>query len=308
MEYIGYKLVFSTAVHFGEGNLEDSGNKLYADTIFSALCHEAVSLGCIDKLISCVQNSNVKLSDAFPFIDDTYYVPKPMVSLDSDKSADDKKKTKKLEYISGDLIYEYLNGSMDIVAESEKLAKLGISDIRTQASINANEDTRPYSVGTYTFSENAGLYLIIGYNDEEGLHLIRDLLISLSFTGIGGKRSSGLGKFELHNATLPDCLIKKISDAEYSNRVMSLSIGMCEDEELEDICRNARYLLSKRSGFISSSTYANKLVKKQDSYLFRSGSIFSKPFTGIIRDVSIKGTHPVYCYANPIFMEVSDNE
>ena len=29
---------------------------------------------------------------------------------------------------------------------------------------------------------------------------------------------------------------------------------------------------------------------------------------GLIKDVSIKGKHPVYRYANPIFMEVSNDK
>ena len=41
MEYMIYKLHFTTAVHFGQGTLADTGHRLMADTIFSALCHEA---------------------------------------------------------------------------------------------------------------------------------------------------------------------------------------------------------------------------------------------------------------------------
>ena len=89
---------------------------------------------------------------------------------------------------------------------------------------------------------------------------------------------------------------------------MSLSIGMCDDTDLENVCENSNYILSKRSGFINSSTYSDNIVKKQDFYLFRAGSVFSRPFKGLIKDVSIKGKHPVYRYANPIFMEVSNDK
>ena len=60
MEYTGYKLVFSTSVHFGNGSLENSDNRIYADTIFSALCHEAVKLECIEELVSYVKNEKDK--------------------------------------------------------------------------------------------------------------------------------------------------------------------------------------------------------------------------------------------------------
>lgn len=308
MEYTGFKLVFSTSVHFGNGSLENSDNKIYADTIFSALCHEAVKLECIEELVSYVKNEKIKLSDAFPFIGDRYYIPKPMITIESERNIDDKKKAKKLEFINVNLIDEYLDGSMDIKRESEILSNLGKSDIITRAVIQTNEDTKPYSVGTYLFSEGAGLYLIVGYSDEDALNMITKLLHSLSYVGIGGKVSSGLGKFNSEQVKLPVSLTDKIKRAEESSSVMSLSVGMCDDTDLENVCENSKYILAKRSGFINSSTYSDNVVKKQDSYLFRSGSVFSRPFKGLIKDVAIIGKHPVYRYANPIFMEVSNDK
>ena len=308
MEYTGFKLAFSTSVHFGNGSLENSDNKIYADTIFSALCHEAVKLECIEELVSYVKNEKIKLSDAFPFIGDSYYIPKPMITIESERNIDDKKKAKKLEFINVNLIDEYLDGSMDIKRESEIISNLGKSDIITRAVIQTNEDTKPYSVGTYLFSEGAGLYLIVGYRDEDALNMITKLLRSLSYVGIGGKVSSGLGKFNSEQVKLPVSITDKIKRAEESSSVMSLSVGMCDDMELENVCENSNYILSKRSGFINSSTYSDNIVKKQDFYLFRAGSVFSRPFKGLIKDVSIKGKHPVYRYANPIFMEVSNGK
>lgn len=308
MEYTGYKLVFSTSVHFGNGSLENSDNRIYADTIFSALCHEAVKLECIEELVSYVKNEKIKLSDAFPFIGDSYYIPKPMITTESERNIDDKKKAKKLEFINVDLIDEYLDGSMDIKRESEIISNLGKSGTITRAGIQTNEDTKPYSVGTYSFTAGAGLYLILGYSDEKALNTIKKLINSLSYIGIGGKVSSGLGKFKAERVKLPVSLIEKIEKAETSKNVMSLSIGMCDDTDLENVCENSNYILSKRSGFINSSTYSDNIVKKQDFYLFRAGSVFSRPFKGLIKDVSIKGKHPVYRYANPIFMEVSNDK
>ena len=197
---------------------------------------------------------------------------------------------------------------MDIKRESEILSNLGKSDIITRAVIQTNEDTKPYSVGTYLFSEGAGLYLIVGYRDEDALNMITKLLRSLSYVGIGGKVSSGLGKFNSEQVKLPVSITDKIKRAEESSSVMSLSVGMCDDMELENVCENSNYILSKRSGFINSSTYSDNIVKKQDFYLFRAGSVFIRPFKGLIKDVSIKGKHPVYRYANPIFMEVSNGK
>ena len=42
MKYIAYKLKFSTGVHFGNGSLDNTEYTFCADTLFSALCIEAV--------------------------------------------------------------------------------------------------------------------------------------------------------------------------------------------------------------------------------------------------------------------------
>ena len=42
MEYKAYKLRFLTGVHFGKGSLDDTSYAFCADTLFSALCIEAL--------------------------------------------------------------------------------------------------------------------------------------------------------------------------------------------------------------------------------------------------------------------------
>lgn len=42
MEYKAYKLKFLTGVHFGKGSLDDTSYAFCADTLFSALCIEAL--------------------------------------------------------------------------------------------------------------------------------------------------------------------------------------------------------------------------------------------------------------------------
>ena len=62
------KLNFITAIHSGEGSLADSNHVFYADTLFSALCHEAILTGGQDRLnrfINMVQNNDMKFSDKF---------------------------------------------------------------------------------------------------------------------------------------------------------------------------------------------------------------------------------------------------
>ncbi len=313
MNYTGYKFQFTTAVHFGKNHLDDSEITVNADTLFSALCHEAVMNGSLDELINAVNKGELRISDAFPYYENTYYVPKPMLPVirEEDYGSEIRKKVKKMEYIPSDKVELYLKGKLNIEAESEKLSCIGIHEVRTMVSIMENRDAEPYTVGAFRFASNCGLYVIIAYDNDEVLYLIEELLINLQYSGLGGKRNSGLGKFVLHNADISESFADSLKcgadEPEKSERkYMSLSVSMCADEEIDNICDNSRFLLIRRSGFVSSPDYSEIFLKKKDVYFFKSGSVFEKRFEGTIKDVSAGGKHPVYRYAFPVFVEVPE--
>ena len=93
------KLYFESPVHFGEKRLSESKITFSADTLFSALMIEAVGLGKEDEFYQLASNNLVKFSDAFPFIDQYYYIPKPMFNLKLEKEDENLSKAfKKLLY------------------------------------------------------------------------------------------------------------------------------------------------------------------------------------------------------------------
>ena len=85
---------------------------------------------------------------------------------------------------------------------------------------------------------------------------------------------------------------------------MLLSSALPKQEELNQALEGANYLLQKRSGFVSSVTYADEQRKKRDLYTMQAGSCFQHPFQGDIYDVGRGGAHPVYRYAKALFLEV----
>ena len=123
----------------------------------------------------------------------------------------------------------------------------------------------------------------------------------LSLSGIGGKKNSGLGHFRYNTVELPKELNQRLNT---KGEVMTLSVSLPTEDELENILDDSRYLLVKRSGFIDSYTYSKEQRRKKDIYLFKSGSCFNKTYQGDIYNVSSGGSHPVYKYAKPIFMGV----
>lgn len=307
MEYRIYKLRFKGMVHLGNTGLEDANHFFYADTLFSALCHEAIKAGndSLERLYELAHSGRLGFSDAFPYIGNEYYIPKPYLKIESDNMSGDsnvKKAYKKLKYIPVSELGAYLKGEYDVL-NTEASNTFGKSQLKTSVSIRGEDETQPYRVGMYSFNENSGLYIIVSYDSDDTIDFAEQLLESLSYSGIGGKRNSGLGRFDLVNASIPDVLKERL-DAD-GKTYMVISACLPKDGELDTSMTGAHYALIKRSGFVMSDTYADEQMRKRDIYIFKSGSCFSNKFEGDIYDVSTaSGRHPVYRYAKPMFLEV----
>lgn len=324
MEYKIYKLRFKTGVHFGNGLLNDSINTVKADTLFSALYLEALNIGKNDELYKMANDSRLFISDAMPYIkNDIFLVPKPMILVKTDKKQDKdeiennsviKKRVKNIKFLPITNLDDFLNGDIEKIQDDS--LKTGYFEGMTKARVRSHDengipiDTLPYHVGVYNFDENAGLYIITAYEDEEVIKLIEELLTSLSHTGIGGKRTSGLGKFDLERRDLASDFANKlftkkhISDKIFK-KYMTLSTSLPKDDELDNALINSSYLMEKRSGFIYSTTYSDEFRRKKDMYVFSSGSCFENLFDGDVYDVSEgQNTHKVYRYAKPLFLGV----
>jgi len=299
-----YKLNFLTAVHFGSGSLTDAGSRLAADTIFSALCLEASEAAEITCLAELAESGGLLFSDAMPFIGDTLYLPKPAVRVQTEQDGDSiiKKHFKKLKYIPWDKLADYLQGKIEPEAENQRFKRLGQTEMRTLAAGRNKAEAEPFFVGAYRFHAGSGLYIIALFQADETRRKFERLLQGVALSGIGGKRSAGLGKFQLVAEDFP---LGKLTEAAGGEHFyMTLSVAMAKEPELAAALRGANYNLLKRSGFVASVDYAPESRRKRDFYAFQSGSCFSRPFTGGVFDVSGNGRHKVYRYAKPLFLEV----
>lgn len=310
MDYKLYKLAFQGAVHFGNRNLHEGVAACCADTVFSALCQEALCLGedQMQALCQYARDGKLLFSDAFPYMGKTCYLPKPMKRIEAaDQNRGDsviKKAYKKLKYVPADSLEAYLRGEYDVL-KAQGTEGLGHFQMKVSASIRGEEETLPYRVGAYFFHPGNGLYLLVGYEGEEVLELAESLLDSLSYSGIGGKRSAGMGRFVLHSGAIPADLRKRL--ASEGKQYMSLSVSLPREEELEGVLRSGEYLLIRRGGFVASARYAGVQMRKRDLYVFQAGSCFETKYRGDIYDVSDgRGAHPVYRYAKPLFLEVGN--
>lgn len=307
MKYKCYRLKFSTAVHFGTKRLGESECTFSADRLFSAMCIEARKIygeNGIEKLIDITRSGKFLLSDAMPYIDKTYYIPKPILHIENSDNgiSTEKKAFKKLKYIPASEISLYMSGNLKAEKELNKFNSLGKSGKKYMASIKENDNALPFSVGIYKFCEGCGLYIVIGYENDNDDEFAGNIFESLSYTGIGGKVSSGLGKFDISVEKMPDELLERLN-GDY-NKYMSLSVSMAKNEELEKAIDKSSYAIVKKSGFISSYDYLDTQVKRRDFYCFESGSCFVNKFDGDVFDLKGEGSHSVYKYAKPMFMGV----
>jgi CRISPR-associated protein Csm4 len=282
------KLKFKTAVHFGNGNLSDGNYTISSDTLFSALFTECLNLGINTDFLF-----ELRISDLFPYFGNEYFLPKPIMTIEN-KSNDPKfielrKEYKNLRFIP---LSKFKNYVMGETLPDDLRCDFGKSDLKIR--LNKYENGDPYNVGDFTFAEKTGLYFLA--NTEK----ILPVLESLSFTGIGGKRSSGLGRFEF-SIEKADAF-KEILN---SNSTKKMTISLTMAENLTDkILENSTYLLQKKSGFVWSEDYAETNRKKKDFYSFASGSVFENTFEGGIFDVSSYGKHKVYRYAKAMWVGV----
>lgn len=309
MNYEVLKLHFTTGIHIGKQKLTDCEYTIGADTIFSALCQEALLLGNedeLDHLVKLTKNGELRISDGLPYNDHTYYIPKPLVSVEHEmdsNSSEMKKAYKKLHFVDVEKVDEYISGNMDVVKENYELSHMGSSNLRTMVSIET-ERTTPFFIGTYSFNEGWGIYIIVEYATKDVIEFVIKLMDSLGYSGIGGKRSSGFGKFTIERISAPPKRFAEGLNGRGIGRRVLLSYGLPSDDDLEEALDGATFMVERRGGFVSSDTYSEVPNKKKDIYLFKAGSAFKRPFDGVIADVSIGGAHPVYKYAKPIFIEV----
>lgn len=306
MNYVIYKLYFLNGVHFGNNSLESSAYTFCADTLFSALCLEAAKMGedRFTSFYTCVKEHQLLFSDAFPFRGNQYYLPKPFLYIDyGDNTGDStiKKAYKKMKYISCDHFEQYLKGLLS-PEQTHGLNEFGYTYQKVSASIRGEKETVPYRTGVFYYREGNGVYIIAGTETPTAEKQLDELLDSLSYSGIGGKRSSGLGRFTYHKVEIPKLLTTRLTGN--WTQYMTLSLSLPRENELTAVISEANYSLIKRSGFVASEHYAEEQLRKNDLYVFSAGSCFHRKYEGDIFDVSNYGRHPVYRYAVPMFMGV----
>lgn len=326
MSYYLYQLTFDSLVHFGQaelgGHLEQITLDYPSDTLFSALCCELARQGgneVVEDFYSKTASGQIALSDLYPYmIHDNgechFYVPKPVLGgiktpnkewreyEQACRDSRQKKAVKKLPYVRAIHLNHYLSALQHGTPFTEK-PKFG--EFVLVQKVNCRNE-KPYYVGCYTFHPRAGLYGIIKAEEADRDWLQR-IFTLLGYSGIGGKRSSGYGKFHLYDDFIEmdeqgiyeddGELYRRLVDNEAAWQ-MAISMVLPEQEDIPAVARESWYTLRKRSGFIDA---AGEVRKRDSLYMIASGSCFSKRIDGSIA-VLPGNEHPVYRYGKGMYL------
>ncbi|HZJ84463.1 MAG TPA: type III-A CRISPR-associated RAMP protein Csm4 [Syntrophomonadaceae bacterium] len=312
MGYYLYKLKFTSPLHMGKSasasSLDDGQMTIHADTIFAALCSEALKQGELDLLYSYFNDDFLTISDALPYKKEELYLPKPILFTSSAKRGGDrslKKALKDLEYVPATEFNNYLQNINQADFDPDRYTTdFGSMMVITRVAVKGQSSPLPYHVAGWRFNPDCGLYIVLRAKSDEALELFNNLLFNLGLSGIGGKISSGWGKFEVESSSLPDSLFNMLKD-DKANYQMLLGTYLPTEDKLERALASGWYALLRRGGFIRSETYAIGQMKKRTIYMLSAGSCLRTRIAGGIFDVSDNGSHSVWRNGKTLFVGVN---
>lgn len=331
MRFAIFSLAFDGPVHFGEasqgGGLEQAGMGYPADTLFSALCTELSAEGALADLARLregVTSGRLLLSDLLPWqvVGDemAYYLPRPILQLarrvqqplayrETCAQATARKRAKKLKYLRASRLADFLRAMQTDGRWEEETPEFGAQALTERVNCRGAASL-PYFVGTFSFCADAGLYLLAGMEREEDQDWLEALLRWLGCLGIGGKRSSGCGKFHLAEDALSldevglyadDAALYRMLEDAAAPWQMTLSPLLPTREEIPAV-RQGSYALRHVGGFVTEAAHAEK---KRGVYLVEAGSCFRARPAGQVAVLGTSGGHEVLRYGKGLYVGVT---
>ena len=171
------------------------------------------------------------------------------------------------------------------------------------------EEPLPYYVAQFTFAARAGLFLIARVRDAEMGAWLHRLLAWLGMAGIGGKRTSGYGKFrvgEIIHMGADDggdiAALRDMLAADSAPWQLALAPVLPTADDLAAVKAGA-YRLRRAGGFISYPTHAAE--KKNSVYLLDAGSCFPVRIGGTCSTLGTHDGHPVWRYGYGLYAGVT---
>lgn len=313
------RLSFPDRVHFGSlgVGLESVEGIFHSDSLYSALCHAWSARFGADALAALIvrfqHDPPFLVSSAFPFLSETFFLPKPMLPPPGFEQVETRleygKDVKKTEYLTREHFAAWVQGQAFSFSELQEasllLQRVSFRELIPRVALGRdNNRSEIFHVGVLRFANNAGLYFLVRFADETLLAPFRAALSLLGEMGLGGERTYGLGRFTA-----------QIEQADTAWDFVENGAGTCivtlapfcpPESDLDQLDETSSYGLVERKGWIHSpATYQQ--LKRKTAVMFTVGSVFPRPLRGQILDVTpaawdAQASHPVYRFGLPFFV------
>lgn len=314
-----YKLKFEGPTHFGDTGigLENVCAWVSSDTLFSAMVNALCAIEGVDKASNFLEpfkaNPPFLISSLFLYSSERYFLPRPLAynNISADLKNEMGKELRRLNWLDAEGFYKWLHYDEltkdDIEAmltAQEEYKKAFSVEIRPRAAIDrATHNSSIYHCGNVHFSDNAGLYGLVAFNDDSAMEEFRSILTTVGELGLGGERSYGCGMFNVICFSEPSDMVRRILETN-TDRYTLLSLYHPSAVELPSISENLiSYDVVRKRGWITSGRNALTLKRKSVGFL-TEGSILKVQPKGCLVDVTPVGVdvstevlnHNVYRY------------
>src|SRR5215212_679970 len=299
------KLRMRAPLHVGSSTLGEENTYDYvpSDTLFSALCHAYLELygrEALEALLARFEEEPPFLiSSAFPFFEDTLFLPFPRIAavsrLDGEERGS-KKLLKEVPWLSLDDLSRMMRGEDPYAAE--KADKLPRKELLPRVALDRESSSSSlYYARRAVFPEEGGLWVLLDARGDRALESdLAGALHLLGDIGLGGERSVGCGRFQPDFEDPPDELSHHLgSNAPY----VTLSRVCPEPGTSGEV---DRYALVESKGWMLSPTGAQ--LKRKSVWFFVEGSSFREPIRGRLVDVTpdYDPGHRVYRYGCGVYL------
>ncbi|NQS89996.1 type III-A CRISPR-associated RAMP protein Csm4 [Patescibacteria group bacterium] len=313
MNWYIVRLKFLSPLHIGDDEagigVENVQSSIHSDTIFSAFVNAASLID--ERSVDFLLQGNFRISSAFPYNKERYYLPRPFYPFPS-SFGKHSKKVKRSQFlreadfqawIRGEVNQENIVGPISRSQHAEEISDL---DVRPRnASDRQTSNTVIYHCGGSVFQENCGLYFVLE-TDSGGKGRFQEILETLKKFGLGGERSTGYGQFDFE-------IIGPVDREEGTWRNIKTNAGgdsfcllsLWHPTESEEIGAKA-YQTVLRKGWIFSTSSA-KQMKRKTFRMFKEGSVFRNQPIGELVDVTPQGfdDHKVYRWGKALSVKMA---
>jgi len=304
------KFYFHDSTHFGSDlpgiGQEASKMILHSDTLFSALCNvwaqvdwhlQAKSFRSFSSILEDFRKGKppFKISSAFPFSGEDYYLPKPMTEPNNlyrtaEQRIRDAKGVKRTSYLKLDYFKKWMTEidnatgfAENLIEPNDNKSVFGYEDILPKTPVDRRDQhANIYHSSSYYFDEYCGLYAIVEL--EENLREPFEFVLKhLEKYGLGGNRNVGQGAIDYYVTKEPPPELDELF-------TLNTKLGYCllslyfprTPAQIKE--KALSYDLVLRKGWIGSSA-TNRSLKKKTCFAFAEGSMFSELDSGRLVDV-----------------------